>query len=219
MDFKKFLLTEGTKNIDSMLKFIMANRKFIEYEHYVEELWQTVATAKFKKDTGFYPTAGRYDWKIPNLGWELKNTDKMNYEDILKNFQEFAKVSADSPQEQTEKAEFTSVLQYARWDGKANMTGIRDYDLNSLVRFLRYIAYNKIDKNLKEANDVIDKYLRPQEGFDRSVKDFRNVKLPEVGNIVMSRLKNGKIIIKGFNSKQISNMTRIIDMVSKFGGK
>ena len=88
MKLKKYILNEATKNMNSMLDFIMKNKNFIQYDHQVEELWQSVATAKFKKDTGFYPTISRWEWKIADLGWELKNTDKMNYEDILKDLRE-----------------------------------------------------------------------------------------------------------------------------------
>lgn len=216
MKLKKYILNEATKNMNSMLDFIMKNRNFIQYDHQVEELWQSVATAKFKKDTGFYPTISRWEWKIADLGWELKNTDKMNYEDILKDFQNFSSKTSDSPQEMTEKSAFTSLLQYARWDGRGTITGISDYDLNSLIRFLRYVIYGKLDKNLAEANKIIDDYLRPKEGVFRGVNDFKNVKLPEVGNIDMTRFKNGKIVIKGLNSRQLAHITKIIEMVSKF---
>lgn len=215
MKLKRFMINEATKNLNSMLDFIVKNKGFI-HEYQVEEVWQNVARDKFKKDTGFYPTISKWEWKIPDLGWELKNTDKMNYEYILKNFKEFKQSTPDSPQEMMEKTSFTSLLQYARWDGKGTFTNIREYDLNTLIWFLRYIVYGKLDRDLADANKILDMYLRPQEGVIRSVNDFKNVKLPEVGNIVMTRFKNGKIIIKGLNSRQLAHITKIVEMVSKF---
>lgn len=215
MKLKRFMINESTKNVNTMLDFIMKNKNFIDYDFQVEDLWQKVAVAKFKKETGFYPTVSRYEWKIADLGWELKNTDKMNFEDILKDFKDFSAKTPDSPQEMAEKTAFTHLLQYARWDGKGTFVNIKDYELNSLIRFLRYIVYNKLDRDLAEANKIIDEYLRPKEGVVRAVVDFKNVKLPEVGNIVMTRFKNGKIIIKGLNKKQQDHITKIVEMVSK----
>lgn len=217
MKFKGYMINEASKNVQSMLNFIMSNKQFIEYDHQVQDLWERVAVAKFKKDTGFYPTVTRWKWEIADLSWVLENTDKMEYDEILKNFKEFSSKTTDSPEEMKEKTAFTSLLQYANFDGKGTFKGIRSYDLNTFIWFLQYIVNGKLDQNLANANDIIDEYLRPKEGVVRSVEDFRNVKLPlGRGSVTMSRLKNGKIIVKGLNGKQLAHITKIIDMVSKF---
>ncbi len=213
MKLKRHMLNESKMTVKEMLNFLIQNQQYVP-DYKLADIWESVARDKFKKDTGFYPTTSRYTWQISDLGWELKDTNNMNYEEILKDFKQFQGKSSDSPQEQMEKTQFTDLLRYAKWDGK-NFTGISDYNLNTLVRFLRYIVYGKLDNNLAQANDIIDK-LRPTEGFVRAVNDFRNVKMPEVGNITMSRLKNGKIIIKGLNKRQIDHIHKIIGMVGRF---
>jgi hypothetical protein len=208
MNTLKRYLTESKRSVKGMLNFISKNQNFI-HDYQLSEIWENVAKEKFQKDTGFYPTTSRYKWQIPTLAWELEHTDNMSYEDILNDFKKFQGKSSFSPQEQIEKTSFTSLLQYAKWDGK-NLTGIGSYDMNSLLRFLRYIVYNKLDKNLAEANKIMDDM-----GWSYS-SDFRNEKLQDVGGITMSKLKNGKIIIKGLNRKQIDNINRISGMTNKW---
>ncbi len=214
MKFKDYALNEAS-SVKDKLDFIVKNQAGLN-DWDVEDLWLTVARDKFKKETGFYPTATRYKWEISDLGWELKDTDKMSYDDIVKAFKQFQGASADSPQEMEEKTAFTHLLQYAEWDGKGTFKRIANHDLNSLFRFLRYIVYGKLDQNLKQANDIIDR-MRPTEGFYRGVDDFKNEKFPEIGNITMTRYKNGKIAIKGLKKKDQDHITKIVNMVSKYG--
>ena len=213
MRFKRAMLNEANKSVKEMLNFLIQNSQYIS-DYQLAEVWESVARDKFKKDTGFYPTTSRYKWGISQLGWEIDHTDNMDYDQILSNFKEFQGKTTDSPQEQKEKTEFTSLLQYAKWDGK-NFTNISEHNLNTLIRFLRYIVYGKLDNNLAQANEIMDR-LRPSEGAFRGVNDFRNEKFPDIGNITMSRLKNGKIIIKGLNRKNSEHISKIIGMVNKY---
>lgn len=206
----KRYLNEANKNVKSMVDFIYKNQNLID-TYDVEDLWEKTARARFKKDTGFYPTTSRYEWTISELGWKAENTNNRNYEDILKDFQNHQGATGLSPMEQKEKTSFTSLLQYARWEpSKGELKGIGEYNLNTLIWFLRYVTSGKLDANLAQANKVME-----DRGWSYS-SDFRNEKLPEVGGIYLSKFKNGKIIIKGLKRKDLETINRIIGMIKKY---
>lgn len=77
--------------------------------------------------------------------------------------------------------------------------------IGSLFYILRYVCNDSIDKNLKEAHDLMDKY-----GITNQTQDFKET-IKEFG-LEITALKNGKIKLKGLSKKQEEKLEYIFEL-------
>lgn len=77
--------------------------------------------------------------------------------------------------------------------------------IGSLFYVLRYVCNDSIDKNLKEAHDLMDKYgiTNQTRAFKETIKEF---------GLEITALKNGKIKLKGLSKKQEEKLVYIFDL-------
>lgn len=215
MKFKKHMISES-KQIDDMLDFIVKNKKHLDYEHLLEPVWTSVAQKKFQAETGFYPQIQYGNFSISDLGWEYKGGRNADYDKALADFMKFQEGSATSPKEMKETTEFKNLLEFVNWKSGDKITGVKDYQLGSFFRFLRYVMFGKLDKNLAQGNAIEDT-LRVKEGFMNAVPDmFPFTKIPELKNIQLKRFKNGALQIKGLGGKERDEIMRILKLTSRY---
>jgi hypothetical protein len=215
MKFKKYTMINEGKEIDDMLSFIVKNRKYINYEHNLREVWIEVAKRKFKSELGFYPEIQYGNFSIPDIGWELKGN--YDYDKAVADFKKFQEGSAQSPKEMKEKTEFKHILEFAQWKSGNKITGIADYNLGGFFRFLRYVMFGRLDQNLKQGNEIVDT-LRVKSGIMNAVPSaFPYTKLPDLKNIELKKFQNGAMQIKGMSNKDIAEAQRIMKLCSRYG--
>ena len=212
------MIINESKAIDDMLDWIVKNRKYVDYEHQLEPVWESAVQKKFQDETGFYPKIQYGEFAISDLGWTYKagrGNYATAYDRALADFKQFQEGSATSPKEMKETTEFKNLLEFVQLKSGDKITGIRDYMLGSFFRFLRYVMFGKLDKDLRQGNAIEDT-LRVKEGFMNAVPDaFPFTKMPDLKNIQIKRFKNGALQIKGLGSRERDEFMRILKLTSR----
>ncbi len=116
--------------------------------------------------------------------------------------------------EAQEKYRFQSLMKSYVWQFNPDkrVFVLSEYGLSSLIDLLYYLITDKIPNNLAEANEIMDKNEITYSS------DFRNLKLkglPKGAKITMTKMKNGKIVMKGLSDEQWASFERIHNYFNK----
>lgn len=193
------------------VKFVVDNIDELD-EYDLVEPFERILKNKIKKDTGFFPEIKRDDFKIPSIGLELKINTFKSYDALLKHVNEFSDNLGGN--EAKEKYKFNMLMSSYVWgfDPDKKVFKLSEYGLNLLIDLLYYLITDKITANLAEANEIMDKNEL------KSSSDFRNLKLkglPKGAKITMTKMKNGKIVMKGLSDEQWAAFERIYNYFNR----
>jgi hypothetical protein len=171
-----------------------------------EKLYESIVSHKFKEVfPDFYIQVEGNEWRSDRTGFEVPiDTD---FDDIIHAFNKF--LQSNNVDELKIKEAFGFLKSEALWlVGTSELKQSFRYGINcigSLFYVLRYVCNDSIDKDLREAHDLMDKnnITNSKDSFKEYIKEF---------GVEITSLKNGKIKLKGLSKEQEEKLAYVFGL-------